>query len=65
MSALQDHLAPETALGSVLRNRLRTFILLVAVLALAMAWQTRWGVVTDTSWIITMCERMLGGDRLY
>ncbi|TJW45071.1 MAG: hypothetical protein E5W83_12515 [Mesorhizobium sp.] len=35
------------------------------ILAVAPFWQTRWGVIPDTSWIITVCERILGGDRLY
>jgi hypothetical protein len=37
----------------------------VVVLAIAVPWQTRWGVNPDTSWIITICERVLGGARLY
>ncbi len=36
-----------------------------AVLAFALPWQLRWGTVADTSWIITMCERLLAGERLY
>ena len=37
----------------------------LGVLAFALAWQLVWGVNIDTSWIITMCERVLAGDRLY
>lgn len=65
MSTLQDRFAEESAAGSISGNRLWTLALLVVVLVAAVAWQTRWGVVADTSWIITMCERMLAGDRLY
>ena len=65
MSALQDRLASRSADGSVPKRRVWTLVLLAVVLAAAIPWQTRWGVVSDTSWIITMCERMLGGDRLY
>ncbi|TPN84223.1 hypothetical protein FJ987_12810 [Mesorhizobium sp. CU2] len=43
----------------------RTAVLCLVVLAAAIPWQMRWGVVPDTSWIIAMCERMLAGDRLY
>ncbi len=25
----------------------------------------RWGTIPDTSWLITVCERMLSGERLY
>ncbi len=28
-------------------------------------YQTRWGTVPDTSWLITVCERVLSGERLY
>ncbi|WP_112097223.1 hypothetical protein [Mesorhizobium hawassense] len=42
-----------------------TAVLCLLVLGAAILWQTRWGVIPDTSWIITMCERMLAGDRLY
>ncbi|MGE0282117.1 MAG: hypothetical protein AB7P20_16110 [Rhizobiaceae bacterium] len=36
------------------------------VFVFALLWQYfLFGVNTDTSWIITVCERMLAGDRLY
>jgi hypothetical protein len=36
------------------------------IFACALLWQYfLFGVNTDTSWIITVCERMLTGDRLY
>ncbi|WP_421915028.1 hypothetical protein [Mesorhizobium sp.] len=46
------------------RVRLVLFVCL-ATLAVAPFWQARWGVIPDTSWIITVCERVLAGDRLY
>src|SRR5690606_41055064 len=36
-----------------------------AVMLSAIPWQMRWGVIPDTSWIITICERLLAGERLY
>ena len=36
-----------------------------AITVVAILDQTRWGTVPDTSWLITVCERMLAGDRLY
>ncbi|MDG4878321.1 hypothetical protein P9273_24910 [Mesorhizobium sp. WSM4935] len=35
------------------------------MLAAAIPWQMRWGVIPDTSWVITLCEKMLAGSRLY
>ncbi len=63
MSAVGDTLPASTA-------RLRTvdranIVALAAVTVLAIAWQTRWGTVPDTSWLITVCERLLAGERLY
>lgn len=50
----------------VLRSRFADPLVLSAlVLALAPLWQLRYGVIPDSSWIITMCERVLAGDRLY
>src|SRR5690606_2319275 len=40
-------------------------LLCAAVLAAAIPWQMRWGVVADTSWLITLAERILAGERLY
>ena len=37
----------------------------LAILAFAPFWQQRWGSIPDTSWLITVCERVLGGERLY
>lgn len=37
----------------------------LVLLVLAPLWQLRFGVNGDASWIITMCERVLSGDRLY
>ena len=38
---------------------------MAAITAFAILWQTRWGTVPDTSWLITVCERLLAGERLY
>jgi hypothetical protein len=38
---------------------------LVAITVFAIFYQQRWGTITDTSWLITVCERVLAGDRLY
>ncbi|MBZ9991770.1 hypothetical protein LB572_32245 [Mesorhizobium sp. BH1-1-5] len=43
----------------------RTLVLCLLVLAAAVPWQIRWGVIPDTSWAITMAERVLSGSRLY
>ncbi len=64
MSAVQHRpLAAARRLGQ--RAELWPLVLAVAVLVVAVPWQLRWGVVPDTSWLITLCERMLAGDRLY
>lgn len=53
------------------RSRLSQFLgdhpVLISALILAASplWQLRFGVNGDASWIITMCERILAGDRLY
>lgn len=44
---------------------IRPLLACAAVLLVAPLWQLRWGTVPDVSWIITMCERLLSGDRLY
>ena len=41
------------------------WLLCAAVLAAAIPWQMRWGVVADTSWLLTSAERILAGQRLY
>lgn len=65
MSAVQ-HDSELDAPGFVAQTaQLWTVAFSLLVLAAAVPWQARWGVISDTSWIITMCERMLGGDRLY
>lgn len=63
MSATCDQPIPQRALGGA--TLLAPLLLSLATLALAVPWQTRWGVIPDTSWIITLCERVLGGERLY
>jgi hypothetical protein len=40
-------------------------VALVAITVFAVFYQQRWGTITDTSWLITVCERVLPGDRLY
>lgn len=40
-------------------------LLCLAVLAFAPIRAMIWGTTTDVSWIITLCERVLAGDRLY
>ncbi len=64
MSAMEDN-APVPALGSVQAQRFWIAGLCVAVLLAAIPWQMRWGIIPDTSWTITMCERLLAGARLY
>lgn len=60
-------LAASIGAGSVFDRLRRIDPLIVSglVLAIAPLWQLRFGVIPDTSWIITMCERVLAGDRLY
>ncbi|TKB31761.1 MAG: hypothetical protein E5W69_01200, partial [Mesorhizobium sp.] len=43
----------------------RNVLAIAAVTVFSIVWQQRWGTVTDTSWLITVCERMLSGERLY
>ena len=47
------------------RLRLQSLVLCGCVALLAVFWQQRWGTVPDTSWLITVSERVLGGERLY
>ncbi len=35
------------------------------ILVFSIFWQQRWGIVADTSWLITVGERVLSGERLY
>lgn len=39
--------------------------MLVIITVFSFWYQQRWGTVADTSWLITVNERMLGGERLY
>ena len=43
----------------------RSALLIAGITLLAVSWQLRWGTIPDTSWLITVCERMLSGERLY
>ena len=36
-----------------------------AVTIFSVFYQQRWGTIADTSWLITVCERVLAGERLY
>ncbi|WP_217576380.1 hypothetical protein [Mesorhizobium sp. GbtcB19] len=65
MTAIQGRQSADVLGLDAGSRRTRTALLCLLVLGAAIAWQTRWGVIPDTSWIITMCERMLAGDRLY
>ncbi len=40
---------------------LQQLLIVLAVFAVAIPWQMRWGTVPDTSWIISMCERLYAG----
>ena len=40
-------------------------VAIAAITVFAIFWQTRWGTITDTSWLITVCERLLAGEHLY
>lgn len=58
--------APEYVTEKILSPMLSSNALaLGAITVLAMLYQTRWGTVADTSWLITVCEKMLSGSRLY
>lgn len=65
MSVAQDRPIPDMLAMQDRTARVRTVAILTIVLVSAVLWQTRWGTIPDTSWIISICERMLGGDRLY
>lgn len=43
----------------------RTLALCAAITLVAILYQMRWGTIPDTSWLITVCERVLAGERLY
>jgi hypothetical protein len=38
---------------------------IAAITVFSIFYQQRWGTIADTSWLITVCERMLAGERLY
>jgi hypothetical protein len=64
MSAVGDTLvAPVIRTPLALsQSKITTFAVMTV---LAIVWQTRWGTIADTSWLITVCERLLAGERLY
>jgi hypothetical protein len=43
----------------------RNVLALVAITVFSVVFQLRWGTIPDTSWLITVCQRMLSGERLY
>ncbi|WP_457940172.1 hypothetical protein [Mesorhizobium sp. 10J20-29] len=43
----------------------RTTLACVGITFLGILYQMRWGTIPDTSWLITVCERVLSGDQLY
>ncbi|TPJ35147.1 hypothetical protein FJ418_09500 [Mesorhizobium sp. B2-8-3] len=65
MTAVLDRPTADAPIGEARNTWAWTLILCLLVLAAAVPWQMRWGVIPDTSWVITMCERMLAGSRLY
>ena len=66
MAMLHEGAAPRAeVVAEPYRRVVPVLLVCLAILAVAPIWQMRWGVNTDTSWIITICERVLGGDRLY
>lgn len=66
MSAVIDTVPSSTSSLSGRMGRASSLVLLCGlVVAVAVLWQMRWGTVPDTSWLITACERVLAGERLY
>lgn len=65
MSAVGDVFSAPAATARPLAAWRSNALWLVAITVLAVIWQTRWGTVPDTSWLITVCERVLAGERLY
>ncbi|MDP3895433.1 MAG: hypothetical protein Q8Q62_02030 [Mesorhizobium sp.] len=50
---------------SALAPAWRNAVFFLGITVLAVLYQLRWGTIPDTSWLITVCERVLDGDRLY
>ncbi|WP_246685898.1 hypothetical protein [Mesorhizobium sp. B2-4-6] len=65
MTAVLDRPTADAPIGEARNTWAWTSILCLLVLAAAVPWQMRWGIIPDTSWVITVCERMLAGSRLY
>ncbi|WP_224546334.1 hypothetical protein [Mesorhizobium sp. CA16] len=65
MTAVLDRPTADAPIGEARSMWAWTVILCLLVLAAAIPWQMRWGVIPDTSWVITLCEKMLAGSRLY
>lgn len=64
MSEVGDTFAVSPATKRLAVRRFN-IIALAALTVVAVFWQMRWGTITDTSWLITVCERLLDGERLY
>jgi hypothetical protein len=64
MSAAGHTLAASAAVRPLAAGRVN-IAALAAITVFAVFWQMRWGTVPDTSWLITVCERVLAGERLY
>ncbi|TPI46290.1 hypothetical protein FJW05_15685 [Mesorhizobium sp. B2-9-1] len=65
MTAVLDSPTADAPISDARNTRTWTVVFCLLVLAAAVPWQMRWGVISDTSWVITVCERMLAGSRLY
>ncbi|SFN57282.1 hypothetical protein SAMN03159463_00032 [Mesorhizobium sp. NFR06] len=66
MTLVPDRSPADAPIGDARDTQPWTVVLcLLLVLAAAVPWQMRWGVIPDTSWVITMCEQILAGSRLY
>ena len=52
-----------TLAGSPLARR--NLVALMAITVCSVFFQLYWGTIPDTSWLITVSERMLSGERLY
>ena len=65
MSALARTLPAQDAASIAMPVVRRNAVLTAGIMLLAFVYQSRWGTIPDTSWLITVCERLLSGERLY
>lgn len=63
--AESTHHPRRSAVLSGLSSPALIVLALVVVTILSVIYQQRWGTITDTSWLITVNERMMAGERLY